>query len=105
MHHRLTRLGASIAAALAVAGSGLTAASIGSPAAGASAKPFKILMFAPLSSQYLATNAQTETIMAHAAVKVVNKSGGAGHGRKVVLTVVNTGTTPTTAVSKLSMPR
>lgn len=101
MKHRWTRVGAAFAAAAVTATACGTAGVAGAASKAQGGSPFRILLLVPQSTTYLKTNAQTESLMAKAAATVVNKSGGAGHGHKVVLTIVNTGGSPTTAVTKL----
>ena len=99
MRHKARRFGTAAAAAgmamAVVAGTG-----IGTTAAGASSTPFRILLMASLTTPYVKTNAQTEVVLSKAAVTVINKSGGV-NGHKVVLTIVNDGGKPTTAVTNL----
>jgi branched-chain amino acid transport system substrate-binding protein len=73
---------------------------VGSTVAGASKTPFRILMLEPASTSYQKTSVQTVNLMAKSGVTVINRSGGVD-GHRVVLTVVNDGATPTTAVTKL----
>jgi len=94
------RLGTGLLAASLLTVASATSISVAASSAGASGKPYRILLLAPLSTSYLKTNAATEALMAKAAVTVENKKGGVD-GHKIKLTIVNTGGTPTTAVTKL----
>lgn len=98
MLHR--KLGAGLLAGTLLTVAGATSISVASSVAGASGKPYRILLLAPLSTTYLKTNAATESLMAQAAVTVENKKGGVD-GHRIKLTIVNTGGSPTTAVTKL----
>jgi branched-chain amino acid transport system substrate-binding protein len=100
MHRRRNRW-ACAAAAVAVTGATLgSGVAVGVSTAGASSTPFRVLLIAASSTTYLKTNVQTETLLAKAAVTVVNKSGGV-NGHKVVLQTANTNSAATTAVTKL----
>ena len=88
-----------MAAGVILVGTAVGAVAGGSVAV-ASKSPYRILMLVPASTSYQKTSVQTIDLMARAGATVVNKSGGVD-GHKVVLTVVNDGATPTTAVTKL----
>src|SRR5580698_5670181 len=64
-----------------------------STAGASSAPPLRFFLEAPLSTQYLKTNAATIVQASKAAVTVINKQGGV-LGQKVVLAVTNTDSSP-----------
>src|SRR6185437_7007603 len=99
MNHRTSRLTAAVTASATLALSAVGGL-VASSSAGAATSPFRVVIVAALTTQYLKTNAQTEVLLTRAAATVINKSGGVA-GHKVTVTAVNTNGNPTTAVTKL----
>jgi branched-chain amino acid transport system substrate-binding protein len=93
----LLAIAVGVAAALAGCGS----SSGGSGGKSAADQPYRILVTAGLSTQgVLADNAETSALSARASAAVINSEGGID-GRKVDVTVVDDGGSPTTAVTDL----